>query len=166
MFDLGMMELLVIGIVALIVVGPKDLPGMFRTIGNLVGKAKGMAREFQRSMDQAVDESGMKETVKDFSNISDSVKSATTFDPKAFNADLGEPAEGPITPPKPAKKPAEKTAAKKPATKTVTKKPAAKTAAKKPTAKKTTTEKSAKKPAAKKPAAKKPAAKKTAAVKE
>lgn len=61
MFDIGWLELLVIGIVALIVVGPKDLPGMFRTVGNFVGKARGMAREFQRSMEAAADESGLKE---------------------------------------------------------------------------------------------------------
>ena len=62
MFDIGFMELLVIGIVALIVVGPKDLPGMFRTLGRFTGKARGMAREFQRAMNEAADQSGMKET--------------------------------------------------------------------------------------------------------
>ena len=61
MFDIGWLELMVIGIVALIVVGPKDLPGMFRTVGQFVGKARGMAREFQRSMEAAADESGLKE---------------------------------------------------------------------------------------------------------
>jgi sec-independent protein translocase protein TatB len=64
MFDLGMSELLVIGIVALIVVGPRDLPGMFRTLGRFTGKARNMAREFQRAMDQAADEAGVKD-VKD-----------------------------------------------------------------------------------------------------
>ena len=62
MFDIGFMELLVIGIVALIVVGPKDLPGMFRALGRFTAKARGMAREFQRAMNDAADQSGMKET--------------------------------------------------------------------------------------------------------
>ena len=56
MFDLGWTELLLIGIVALIVVGPKDLPMLFRKVGQFVGKAKGMAREFSRAMDQAADD--------------------------------------------------------------------------------------------------------------
>ena len=43
MFDLGWTELLVIGVVALIVVGPKELPVLFRKVGQFVGKAKGMA---------------------------------------------------------------------------------------------------------------------------
>jgi sec-independent protein translocase protein TatB len=46
MFGLGWGEMIVVGVVALIVVGPKDLPQMFRTLGRFSGKAKGMAREF------------------------------------------------------------------------------------------------------------------------
>lgn len=61
MFDLGWTEMVLIGIVALIVVGPKELPGLFRSIGQAVGKARGMAREFSRAMEAAADESGMKE---------------------------------------------------------------------------------------------------------
>ena len=53
MLDIGWQELLVIGALALIVVGPKDLPGLLRSVGQWVGKIRGMAREFQRSMDQA-----------------------------------------------------------------------------------------------------------------
>ncbi len=61
MLDVGWGELMVIGVVALIVVGPKDLPGLFRTAGNFMGRARGMAREFQRSMEAAADESGLKD---------------------------------------------------------------------------------------------------------
>ena len=56
MFDLGWTELLVIGIVALIVIGPKDLPMMFRRVGQFVGRARSMAREFSRAMDDAADD--------------------------------------------------------------------------------------------------------------
>jgi len=65
MFDIGFAELLVIGIVALIVVGPKDLPGMFRTLGRFTGKMRGMAREFQRAMNEAADSTGMGDVAKD-----------------------------------------------------------------------------------------------------
>ena len=65
MFDIGWTELLVIGIVALIVVGPKDLPGMFRALGKFTAKARNLAREFQRAMDAAADESGVKDVASD-----------------------------------------------------------------------------------------------------
>jgi len=61
MFDIGWSELLVIGAVALIVVGPKDLPGMLRTGGRMVAKARGMAREFQGAMEDAAREADLKE---------------------------------------------------------------------------------------------------------
>ena len=74
MFDIGMTEMLVVGVVALIVVGPKDLPVMFRRVGQFVGKAKGMAREFSSAMNNAADESGVREVT---SGINKSLKAAT-----------------------------------------------------------------------------------------
>jgi sec-independent protein translocase protein TatB len=59
------MELLVIGIVALIVVGPKDLPVMFRKLGQFTGRVRAMAKDFQRAMDDAADEAGVKEINRD-----------------------------------------------------------------------------------------------------
>jgi sec-independent protein translocase protein TatB len=159
MFDIGWSELMIIGVVALIVVGPKDLPIMFRKVGQYVGKARGMARDFQRAMDQAADESGVKDIadsvkkaadVKDDlsmknigGNMKDYAKSFSSVDNPAASvevaADLKPAADVPsVKPPK-----------------SVAKKAAAKTAA---AAKKAP----AKKPAAKKPAAKKAPAKKTA----
>ncbi|MDD9721571.1 Sec-independent protein translocase protein TatB [Sulfitobacter sp. PR48] len=74
MFDMSWTELLVVGIVALIVVGPKDLPVLFRKVGQFVGKAKGMAREFTTAMNDAADSSGMREIS---SNLNTSLKAAT-----------------------------------------------------------------------------------------
>jgi sec-independent protein translocase protein TatB len=87
MFDLGWTELMLIGIVALIVVGPKDLPVMFRTLGKFTARMRGMAREFTRAMEEAADESGVRDVAKDFRTMTspramgaDALKKATTFD--------------------------------------------------------------------------------------
>lgn len=82
MFDIGWSEMMVIGVVALIVVGPKDLPKMFHTVGQFTGKAKGMAREFQRAMDAAARETGVNDIAKDLRKTASgqSFKEATGFD--------------------------------------------------------------------------------------
>lgn len=71
MFDIGWTELLLIGIVSLIVIGPKDLPEMFRTLGRFTAKARGMAREFSRAMEAAADESGVKDMANDIRKAAD-----------------------------------------------------------------------------------------------
>lgn len=76
MFDLGWTELLVIGVVALIVVGPKDLPVLFRKAGQFMGKAKGMAREFSRAMNEAADEAGVSDIQKTIRTATNPVGSA------------------------------------------------------------------------------------------
>jgi len=69
MFDIGMSELLLIGIVALIVVGPKDLPGMFRTLGRFTAKARSMGREFTSAMNDAADEAGVKDVAASLKGV-------------------------------------------------------------------------------------------------
>lgn len=86
MFDLGFPELLVIGIVALIVVGPKDLPVMFRKAGQFVGKMKGMAREFSTAMNQAADDAGVKDLQKSINAASNPMKTAMDGVKDATNA--------------------------------------------------------------------------------
>ena len=76
MFDLGFTELLVIGVVALIVVGPKDLPVLFRNVGRWVGKARGIAREFSSAMNEAADQSGVNEIRKDLNTVTNPVSTA------------------------------------------------------------------------------------------
>ena len=69
MFDIGWTELLVIGIVALIVIGPKDLPVMFQQLGRFTGKLRMMAREFQSAMEQAAKESGASDVAADLKSM-------------------------------------------------------------------------------------------------
>jgi len=168
MFDLGMMELLVIGVVALIVVGPKDLPGLFRTVGNFVGKMKGMAREFQRSMDDAAKSTGVDGAYSSVKSAAGGLKKATSFNPVDFNKDLKSMTKDAIKKNTLLDDDAKEAAVKKvdaPAMEHGAEMPDAapkpkKPAAKKPKATSTTAKNPAKKPAAKKSAAKKPAAKK------
>lgn len=63
--DIGWAELLVIGVVALIVIGPEDLPQMFRQIGRFTAKIRAMGREFSRAMEQAAKDSGVNDVAKD-----------------------------------------------------------------------------------------------------
>ena len=77
MFGLGWAEILVAGIVGLIVIGPKELPVVFRKIGQFLGKAKGMARDFSRAMNDAADESGMKDAMDSMNSLQDGVRSVT-----------------------------------------------------------------------------------------
>ncbi len=65
MFDLGWPELFVIVLVALVVLGPKELPGAIRTVTGLVRRARGLAREFHKSIDEMAKESGLDEVKRD-----------------------------------------------------------------------------------------------------
>ncbi|NSX54384.1 Sec-independent protein translocase protein TatB [Parasulfitobacter algicola] len=62
---MGWSELILIGIVALIVVGPKDLPVMFRAMGKMMAKVRRMAGEFQSAMSEAAEQSGANDISRD-----------------------------------------------------------------------------------------------------
>lgn len=63
-WDIGSWELLVLAIIAVIVVGPKELPKMLRTFGQWMSKARSMARQFQRSFDELARETELNELRK------------------------------------------------------------------------------------------------------
>jgi sec-independent protein translocase protein TatB len=76
MFDVGGGELVVIGIVALLVVGPKELPGLLRTAGAAMNKVRRMAGEFRTQFDDAMREAEVDQAKKAFSDMDDVAKSA------------------------------------------------------------------------------------------
>ena len=69
MLDVGWSELLLIGIVALIVVGPEDLPRMFHALGRITARARAMGREFSRAMEDAAKTSGLDEAAKTLHDV-------------------------------------------------------------------------------------------------
>jgi sec-independent protein translocase protein TatB len=73
LFDLGWSEILLIGTVALVFIGPKDLPKVMRVAGYWMRKARTMSREFQSSIDQMIREAELEEVRED-------LKKATEFD--------------------------------------------------------------------------------------
>lgn len=70
MFDLGWSELMVIGVVALIAIGPKELPGVLRMVGQWMGKARRMAGEFQAQFQEAMREAEVADMKKQFDEVS------------------------------------------------------------------------------------------------
>ena len=83
MFDIGWGELVVIGIVALIAIGPKELPTVLRTLGQFMGKVRRMASEFQGQFQEAMREAEMADLKKHAEDIKSSVSDITNFNPMA-----------------------------------------------------------------------------------
>jgi sec-independent protein translocase protein TatB len=81
MFDIGWGELVLIGIVALIVIGPKELPTALRTAGMWMGKVRRMASEFQGQFQEAMREAEMAELKKQVDEIGNSTASLANLDP-------------------------------------------------------------------------------------
>jgi sec-independent protein translocase protein TatB len=87
MFDFSWGELLLIGVVALIVIGPKELPGVLRMIGQWVGKIRRMAAEFQSQFQEAMREAEMADLKKQVDDINDAARGLTRhFDPLSLDS--------------------------------------------------------------------------------
>src|ERR1700758_181049 len=69
MFDIGWSEFVLIAVVALIAIGPKELPGVLRTVGQWMGKARKMAAEFQSQFQEAMREAEMADLKKSFDEV-------------------------------------------------------------------------------------------------
>jgi sec-independent protein translocase protein TatB len=69
MFDIGWSELLLVAVLAIIFVGPKDLPRMMRTVGQYTAKVRRMAREFQTSFEDMARESELDELRREVSDL-------------------------------------------------------------------------------------------------
>jgi len=92
MFDIGWSELLVIAVVAIIVVGPKELPRLMRTFGHYLGKVRHMAADFQRQFEEAVRDS----------EIDEVRKAMQDFHAQASDVNLRGTVDKPLMMPKPA----------------------------------------------------------------
>ncbi len=159
MFDIGGLELLILGVVAIIVVGPKDLPGLLRRIGKMVAKARNMAGEFKSHFDDIADQEEFKEIRKGIESVKDmsptgQIKNALSPFEEAGSSikdSIGgmDEALPPLEPPKKKTKKATKTKAAPKARKAA---PKAKKAAPKAKASPAKTKKPVKKATTKKPA--------------
>ena len=78
MFDIGWSELVVIAIVALIAIGPKELPGVLRMVGQWMGKARKMAAEFQGQFQEAMREAEMADLKKSFDEVKEAASGFTS----------------------------------------------------------------------------------------
>ena len=99
MFDIGWSELLVIGIVALVVIGPKDLPQAFRVVGQWVSKARGLAREFQSHVDEMMREADVQDMKREFRDMT-RVPEFEEIEADLMRGDLtpeGKPVAKPVT---------------------------------------------------------------------
>ena len=77
MFDIGWSELVVIAVVALIAIGPKELPGVLRMVGQWIGKARKMAAEFQGQFQEAMREAEMADLKKSFDEVKEAASGFT-----------------------------------------------------------------------------------------
>lgn len=100
MFDIGWGELVLIGIVALIAIGPKELPTVLRTLGQYMGKVKRMAAEFQGQFQEAMREAEMADLKKQADDLTSAVTDVASFDPLADIDNDGDGAFGAAEPAK------------------------------------------------------------------
>lgn len=80
MFDIAWSEFMLVGAIALVVIGPKDLPKAMRTVGQAIGKIRRMASEFQGQFNEAMREAELHDLKKQVEDVGGSVSSAMNSD--------------------------------------------------------------------------------------
>ena len=112
MFGVDSNELFIILLVAVVVIGPKELPRVMRTVGKWVGKARGMANQFRSGVDQMVRDSEIAELEQKWREQNEAIMKAHPMAPADTDWGLPEPVapvtldKGEVTPPNLAKAPA------------------------------------------------------------
>ncbi|HEX8125378.1 MAG TPA: Sec-independent protein translocase protein TatB [Allosphingosinicella sp.] len=104
MFGVDTSEFLIVAVVALVVIGPKDLPRVMRVVGQWVGRARGMARHFRSGIDTMIRESELEEMEKKWKEENERILRDHPFAaPLADPESLGAPAElaPPVNDPEP-----------------------------------------------------------------
>ena len=86
MFDIAWSEMVLIGAVALVVIGPKDLPKALRTVGQTIGRVRRMASEFQGQFNDAMREAELADLKKQVEDVGGSVSSALNNDFKPIDS--------------------------------------------------------------------------------
>jgi sec-independent protein translocase protein TatB len=81
MFDIGWTELIIVGIIALIVIGPRELPKTLRTVGQMMTKVRRMASEFQGQFNEAIREAELDELRKEAEKFTNITNPLGDFDP-------------------------------------------------------------------------------------
>src|ERR1700732_3164136 len=110
MLDIGWSELCLIAVVALIAIGPKELPGVLRMVGQWMGKARKMAAEFQGQFQEAMREAEMADLKKSFDEVKEAASGFTggkaphtdALDKSAASVTETPAIEPPVAPTKPA----------------------------------------------------------------
>jgi sec-independent protein translocase protein TatB len=88
MFDLTSSKLLILGVIALIVIGPKDLPILLRTIGKYVGMMRRQANEFRAQFDEAIRDTELEQIKKDVETLGRDTENSIRQAEHSFNQDI------------------------------------------------------------------------------
>ena len=94
MLDIGWQELALTGVVALVVLGPNELPGLLRTAGKLMRKARLIANEFRNSLDELAEEAELEEFRKKARDFANSKEPLLEEDEPEVKTLISPPAEG------------------------------------------------------------------------